>query len=157
MWRALTDPEELAAWWGEGTTLKAGPGGSGRFVEDDEPTRLGTVVEVRPGQRLVFDWWPEDPDEDEPASRVTVDLEPCPFGTVVTITQRTLLDMSLLPVLVLPRPTFLPGEDQPGLGLGLGRWLAREPPGSPRLGPSRARRCGIRSRRGRRARPRSAR
>ncbi len=108
VWRALTDPDELAAWWGDGTTLDAEPGGSGRFVEDSEPTRLGTVVDVEPERRLVLDWWPEDPDEDEPASRVTIELEPCPFGTVVTVTQRALLDLTRLPVLVAPRPTFLP-------------------------------------------------
>ena len=108
VWRALTDPEELTAWWGEGSHLDVVPGGEGRLQEDDEPTRRARVVEVRPAQRLVLDWWPEDPDVDEPASRVTIELTPCPFGTIVTVLECALLDLSELPVLVAPRPTFLP-------------------------------------------------
>jgi uncharacterized protein YndB with AHSA1/START domain len=107
VWRALTDPEELAAWWGDGSELDATPGGEGRFVEEDEPVRCARVVEVRAGQRLVLDWWPEDPDVDEPATRVTIELVPCPFGTIVTVLECALLDLSELPVLVAPRPTFL--------------------------------------------------
>jgi uncharacterized protein YndB with AHSA1/START domain len=113
-WRALTDPDELAAWWGEGSQLDAVPGGEGRFEEDDEPTRLARVVEVRSGRRLVLDWWPEDPEVDEPATRVTIELVPCPFGTIVTVTECVLLDLSELPVLVAPRPTFLPRSPGPG-------------------------------------------
>jgi uncharacterized protein YndB with AHSA1/START domain len=122
VWRALTDPEELAAWWGEGSELDATPDGTGRLVEDGEPVRLARVVEVRPGRRLVFEWWPEDPDVDEPASRVTIELVPCPTGTVVTIVERALLDLSLLPVLVAPHPSFLPSPWVPRSG---GRALAR--------------------------------
>src|SRR4051794_13934713 len=84
VWRALTDPDELAAWWGEGSQLDATRNGEGRFVEEGEPVRLARVVEVRPGRRLVLDWWPEDPDAEEPASRVTIEVIPKPSGTVVT-------------------------------------------------------------------------
>ncbi|HEY6533073.1 MAG TPA: SRPBCC domain-containing protein [Acidimicrobiales bacterium] len=108
VWRALTDPEELAAWWGGGSQLDATPGGEGRFEEDDEPVRLARVVETKPDRRLVLDWWPEDPEVDEPATRVTIELVPCPFGTIVTVVECILLDLSELPVLVTPRPTFLP-------------------------------------------------
>ena len=122
VWRALTVPEELTAWWGEGSELDAVPGGEGRFVEEGEPSRLARVVEVRPEQRLVLDWWPEDPDADEPATRVTIELTPCPFGTVVTVLECVLLDLSELPVLVAPRPTFLPRPSGPRSD---GRALAR--------------------------------
>ncbi len=107
VWRALTDPDELGAWWGEGSRLDATPGGEGRFEEDGEPVRLARVVEVRPERRLILDWWPEDPEVDEPATRVTIELVPCPFGTIVTVLECALLDLSELPVLVAPRPTFL--------------------------------------------------
>jgi len=116
VWRALTDPDELAAWWGAETELDATPGGEGRFVEDDQPVRLARVVEVRPERRLVLDWWPEDPDDDEPATRVTIELVPCPFGTVVTVLECALLDLSELPVLVAARPTFLPRPWGPSWG-----------------------------------------
>ena len=113
-WRLLTDPAELAAWWGEGTTIEVEPGGDARFREEGEPDRQGRVVEAKPGRRLVFDWWPEDPEVDEPASRVTIELVPCPFGTILTITECVLLPLDELPVLVAPRPTFLPSPWGPG-------------------------------------------
>ncbi len=122
VWRALTDPAELEAWWGEGTELDASPGGEGRFVEDDEPVRLARVVEVRPDRRLVLDWWPEDPEVDEPATRVTIELIPCPFGTILTVIECALLDLSELPVLERRGPTFLPSPWGPSAGA---RALAR--------------------------------
>jgi uncharacterized protein YndB with AHSA1/START domain len=108
VWRALTDPAELEAWWGDGSHLEPVRDGDARFVEEGEPVRRGRVVEARPGERLVFDWWAEDPDDDHPASRVTIELVPCPFGTILTVTECVLLDLDDLPVLVTPRPTFLP-------------------------------------------------
>lgn len=122
VWRALTDPAELAAWWGEGSELDATPGGEGRLVEDDEPTRLARVVEVRPERRLVLDLWPEDPESDDPATRVTIELSPCPFGTVLTVLECVLLDLSELPVLSAPQPSFIPFPWSPRSG---GRALAR--------------------------------
>lgn len=122
VWRALTDPDELAAWWGDGSELDAMPDGEGRFVEEGEPVRRARVVEVRPERRLVLDWWPEDPESDDPATRVTIELTPCPFGTVVTVLECVLLDLSELPVVVTPRPTFLPSPWGPQPG---GRALAR--------------------------------
>ena len=116
VWRALTDPSELEGWWGEGTELDAAPGGEGRFVEDDEPVRLARVVEVRPDRRLVLDWWPEDPEVDEPATRVTIELVPCPFGTILTVLECVLLDLSELPVLERPGPVFLPAPWGPSGG-----------------------------------------
>ena len=113
-WSLLTDPDELAAWWGEGTTIELEPAGDARFREEGAADRQGRVVEVKPGRRLVFDWWPEDPEVDDPASRVTIELVPCPFGTIVTVTECVLLPLDLLPVLVAPRPTFLPSPWGPG-------------------------------------------
>jgi uncharacterized protein YndB with AHSA1/START domain len=120
VWKALTEPDELAAWWGEGTELDATPGGKGRFVEDGEPVRLARVVESSPGRRLMLDWWPEDPEVDEPATRVTIELVPCPFGTVVTVLECALLDLSALPVLSATHPSFVravPGRRLGGLAL----------------------------------------
>jgi hypothetical protein len=114
VWHLLTDADELAAWWGDGTTIDVEPGGDARFREDGEPDRRGRVVEAKPRRRLVFDWWPEDPAVDEPASRVTIELVPCPFGTILTITECVLLTLDELPVLVAPRPTFLPPPWGPG-------------------------------------------
>lgn len=101
VWHALTEPEELASWWGEGTELDARPGGQGRLVEEGEPVRLARVVEARPGRTLMLDWWPEDPTVDEPATRVTFELLPRPFGTILHVHECPLLDLSGLETLGL--------------------------------------------------------
>lgn len=116
VWRALTDPSELASWWGDGTELDARPGGEGRMVEDGEPVRRARVVEVRPGRSLMLDWWPEDAEVDEPATRVTFELLPCPFGTILHVRECPLLDLSGLATLsaaspaIGARPWFLRGR-----------------------------------------------
>ena len=103
VWRALTDPDELAAWWGEGTTIVAEPGGQVHAVDPDGTTRHGVVVEAEHGRRLRLDWWPAD-DDDTPATRVTIELEPCPFGTVVTVTEAVLVDLVVHPPVFLAPP-----------------------------------------------------
>jgi uncharacterized protein YndB with AHSA1/START domain len=114
VWRALTDPTELASWWGEGTELDARPGGEGRMVEEGEPVRRARVVEVRPGRSLMLDWWPEDAEVDEPATRVTFELLPCPFGTILHVHECPLLDLSGLATL-----------STAGLALGARSWFLR--------------------------------
>jgi uncharacterized protein YndB with AHSA1/START domain len=104
VWGALTDPAELASWWGEGTELDVRPGGEGRMVEDGEPVRRARVVEVRPGRSLMLDWWPEDAEVDEPAARVTFELLPCPFGTILHVRECPLLDLSGLASLSVASP-----------------------------------------------------
>jgi uncharacterized protein YndB with AHSA1/START domain len=100
VWAALTDPDRLGSWWGEGTVLDPAPGGAGRFVDPDGSVREGMVVEATPGRRLRLDWWPED--GDEPASRVTIDLEPAPDGsTVLTVTEAVLRDLVVHPAVFL--------------------------------------------------------
>jgi uncharacterized protein YndB with AHSA1/START domain len=63
VWEALTDPELLAEWLG-----------------DD---RSAVLEEAERGERLVF-WWFED---DEPGSRVELQLIAVPDGTRVTVTE----------------------------------------------------------------------
>lgn len=102
VWDALVDAERLADWWGEGTELEPVAGGAGRFVDSDGTVREAMVVEASPGRRLRIDWWPAG-DDDAPASRVTIDLEPGPGGTtVVTVTEAILADLVVHPALFLP-------------------------------------------------------
>jgi uncharacterized protein YndB with AHSA1/START domain len=96
VFRAWTDPDRLAEWFGPGafTVLRAEldlrPGGPYRIVfqpASGEPVTLtGSYVEIEPPRRLVFTWswalvWP-----DQPESLVTVELAEAPDGTQVVVT-----------------------------------------------------------------------
>src|SRR5262245_58350148 len=61
-WDALTDPELLEEWFGDGH-------------------REAVVEEAEPGERLVFWWW----EEGEPGSRVELRLVAVPDGTRVSV------------------------------------------------------------------------
>ena len=120
VWRALTMADELGAWWGASTELDARAGGTGRFVDPDGTVRTGMVVEASPNRRLQLDWWPDDDGtDDQPATRVTIDLEPCPFGTVVTVTEAVLTDL-VVPPPGVPRPPPAPRERAIGARPGAG-------------------------------------
>src|ERR1700733_2300749 len=85
VWEALTDPERLAGWLADEVSLDLRPGGDASF-RDGERVRRGWVEEVSPPDgrgeeedgsgRLAF-WWADD---DEPATRVELTLEPSPGG-----------------------------------------------------------------------------
>ena len=62
VWDALTDPELLEQWFGDGD-------------------REAVIEEAEPGERLVFWWW----EEGEPGSRVELRLVAVPSGTRVSV------------------------------------------------------------------------
>lgn len=84
VWEALTDPAQLAAWFGGDLEIDPRPGGRTRYRGDDGEVRIGSVREADPGRRLAFDWWVphEGPDG---ASRVEFDLEEVEEGTHLTV------------------------------------------------------------------------
>jgi uncharacterized protein YndB with AHSA1/START domain len=61
-WDALTDPELLEQWFGNGE-------------------REAVIEDAEPGERLVFWWW----EEGEPGSRVELRLVAVPDGTRVSV------------------------------------------------------------------------
>jgi uncharacterized protein YndB with AHSA1/START domain len=87
VWRALTEPDELAAWFGREAELDAQPGGRGRFVDDDGLVRRAVVDQVRPGEELVLRWWPEG-DDGTGASVVTFVVAPTTSGSRLIVTER---------------------------------------------------------------------
>jgi uncharacterized protein YndB with AHSA1/START domain len=89
LWDALTEPEEVAAWFGSQVEWDLRPGGRARFVTDDGTVRGGVVDDVRPSRRLSFRWWPEGDDQSD-ASQVSYDLEPDDDGTLLTVTEQPL-------------------------------------------------------------------
>ena len=87
-WRVLTEPEELAAWFGPEAELDPRPGGVGRFVDDDGLVRRAVVDRIRDGEELVLRWWPEGDDPAAGASVVTFAVRPSGSGTRLVVTER---------------------------------------------------------------------
>ncbi|MDX1611654.1 MAG: SRPBCC domain-containing protein [Candidatus Thermoplasmatota archaeon] len=108
VFRAFTDPEEIAKWYHPGpmttevTTWEAQEGGAFDItmiaspemeLEEGDPGRYrttGTFREVQPNERLVHTWRWEGMDDEE--SLVTVELEAVEEGTHVTLTHTKLAD-----------------------------------------------------------------
>ena len=89
VWRALTDPVELATWFGPVAQLDAIEGGRGRFVDDDGQARTAVVEVVEPNRRLTFRWW-SDGDGPAGASVVTFAVSPRPGGAHLIVTEQPL-------------------------------------------------------------------
>ena len=116
VWKALTDDEELSAWFGGSARLDPRPDGTGTFVSP-EGRRTARVKRAEPCRRLTWRWWPEedadddagddssgddsngdDSSDDDPsrgddggaiagASEVDLVLAPVPGGTRVEVTE----------------------------------------------------------------------
>ncbi|MGI8750798.1 MAG: SRPBCC family protein [Acidimicrobiales bacterium] len=89
LWDAITDPADVAAWFGSTVEWELRPGAPARFDGHDGSRRRGLVTEVQPGRRLSFRWW-NDSDGPHTASEVTYDLDPDPDGdgTRLVVTER---------------------------------------------------------------------
>lgn len=89
VWTALTDPDQLGAWFGAEVEWELRPGGAAHFSSDDGSKRQGVVESVDHATELRFRWWPTDSVE-EPPSEVTYTLEDDDDGTRLTITEQPL-------------------------------------------------------------------
>ena len=56
VWDALTDPAELATWFGADAEVDLRVGGAIRFRWPDGSERRGLVIDVDPPRRLAFRW-----------------------------------------------------------------------------------------------------
>ncbi|MFF5960693.1 SRPBCC family protein [Streptomyces luteogriseus] len=84
VFRALTDPRELARWWGpDGFTIPSAesdlrPGGAYRIAmrppEGDPFHLVGEFLRVEPPQRLAYTFRWEDPDPEDRETVVTLSL-----------------------------------------------------------------------------------
>ncbi len=78
VWRALTEPEELAAWFGDSAELELRPGGGGGFGWETHGRFAVRVEVVEPPRRLAWRWarTPDRPLEDGPSTLVEWELVP---------------------------------------------------------------------------------
>ena len=87
VWHAITTPEGLAPWLGEGADLEPQPGG--RLVAPDPVTgepKEGEVHTAEEPNELGFTWWPAD--SPHQASDVTITAVPSVDGTIVRVVER---------------------------------------------------------------------
>ncbi len=94
VWPALTQAEELSAWFGAEAQLDVHPGGSGCFRWPDGSERRAVVEEVEPECRLAFRWLPfqrtgEGAIVTVPSTRVEITLEAVPDGTRVRVVEQS--------------------------------------------------------------------
>ena len=95
VWRALTDPAALAAWfWPRrfGTTTEVDLRVGGRYRIDGTAVGMavsGEYVTVEPPNKLVFTWrWDGEPDE----TLVTIELTPVAVGTELALRHERFAD-----------------------------------------------------------------
>jgi uncharacterized protein YndB with AHSA1/START domain len=102
VWDAVTGD----GWLAERVLLDLRPGGDACFESGDE-VKAGWVEDVLAPERLVF-WWGTD---DEPATRVELELTPGEEGTVLRVVESRpleLLDLVGTPLRHAGRKTFGP-------------------------------------------------
>ena len=78
VWRAITDPAELARWFGDEAEVDLRPGGDAAMIWENHGRYAMRIEEVDPPRRLVWSWVHE-PDvafEEAPATRVQWTLTP---------------------------------------------------------------------------------
>jgi uncharacterized protein YndB with AHSA1/START domain len=86
----LADPQRYRLWMGAESTIDPREGGELTVKHGPGPLAVGRIVEFVPDRRLVFTWGhrPSDAGATVPehSSRVTITLEACDEGTLVTLT-----------------------------------------------------------------------
>ena len=93
VWPAVTEAEEISAWFGAEVEIDARPGGRGTARWADGTERPLLVEDVEPARRLAFRWLPfQRSGEGEvvsvPSSRVEIELDAVPEGTRIRIVER---------------------------------------------------------------------
>jgi len=85
VWRALTDPEQLAGWFCNQAELDLRPGGAMLFDFGGGEQASAEIEKADPERRLAFRWQPAG---DDPATTlVQFTLEEVPRGTRLTLTE----------------------------------------------------------------------
>jgi uncharacterized protein YndB with AHSA1/START domain len=88
VWAAITEPEQLARWFGTSAELDLRPGGEGSFTwEELGVTTRVTVEAVEPPTRFAYRWEPGGGNEGGPTTLVDFRLEEISGGTRLTLVE----------------------------------------------------------------------
>ncbi|WP_349408953.1 SRPBCC domain-containing protein [Pseudalkalibacillus sp. SCS-8] len=100
MYKAWTNSEELAKWWGpEGYTttvekMNVKVDGEYKFImtppEGESKVLVGRYVEIVPNEKLVFTWKWDDPESQFPETKVTIQYVDQDGSTEVKVTHEQL-------------------------------------------------------------------
>lgn len=96
VWQAITDPVELAQWFGDSAEVELREGGAARFGWSDYgETVHAVVVEVEPPHRFAFRWSAvaDTPVEDGPSTLVEFTLTQDEDGTSVRVIESGFADL----------------------------------------------------------------
>lgn len=88
VWAAITEPGQLARWFGSHAELDLRPGGEGAFRWDELDVTTAIAVEaVEPLERFAYRWEPSGGSEGGPTTLVEFTLEEIPGGTRLTLVE----------------------------------------------------------------------
>jgi uncharacterized protein YndB with AHSA1/START domain len=93
VWSAVTDSDEISAWFGAEVDLEVRRGGRGVFRWPDGVERQAVVEEVERLRKLAFRWLPFQRTADGetvtlPSTRVEITLDEVPEGTRVRVVEQ---------------------------------------------------------------------
>jgi uncharacterized protein YndB with AHSA1/START domain len=93
VWGAVTQSDEVSAWFGADAELDVRPGGRGVFRWPDGTERHVLVEEVEPARKLSFRWLPFQRTADGemasvPSTRVEITLDEVSGGTRVRVVEQ---------------------------------------------------------------------
>ena len=102
VWPAVSQSEQISAWFGAEAQLDLRPGGRGVFRWPDGTERSVLVEEAEPPHRLSFRWLPfQRTGANEvvplPATRVEITLEEVPEGTRLRVLERPAFSLGTQP------------------------------------------------------------
>ena len=90
VWAALTQPDQLSAWFGTRANVDLRPGGAVQFIWDDTSSgtsrnNYGVIEVIEPLQRFAFRW--QSGAEGSPMTLVDFTLEELPTGTRLRVVE----------------------------------------------------------------------
>ena len=86
VWAAITEPEQIARWFGTSAELDLRPGGAGLFHWEHLDVNTPVTVEtVEPPTHFAYRWEPGGTSDGGPTTLVEFRLEEIPGGTRLTL------------------------------------------------------------------------